>query len=81
LFLRFAKLPDGKYSATVDIPDGGVSGMLATAVQYRPPRVRVAWVWMGNSFAGELDRGKLSGIWSGGGENVPIVFQRSDQNE
>jgi RNA polymerase sigma factor (sigma-70 family) len=81
LFLHIAELPDGKYSAAVDIPDGGLSGMLATAVQYRPPRFRVVWVWMGYSFDGKLDHGKLSGEWSGNGENGPVVFQRSSENE
>jgi len=81
LFLHIARLPDGRYSATVDVPDGGLSGVLATAVQYRPPQVRMVWVWMGNSFEGKLDHGKLAGIWSGDSTKAPVVFQRNNENE
>ena len=78
LFLHIARLPDGKYSATLDSPDGILSGTLATAVQYRPPEVRIEWIWMRRSFEGKLDHGELSGILSGIGMKVPVVFQRSD---
>jgi hypothetical protein len=79
LFLHIARLPDGKYSATVDSPDGGLDGVLATAVRFQPPKVRIEWVWMGWSFAGELERGELSGVWSStDGTKTLVVFQRSD---
>jgi RNA polymerase sigma factor (sigma-70 family) len=81
VFLHIAKLPDGKYSASIDIPDGWLNGMLATAVKYRPPQVRMVWAWMGISYEGNLDHGKLSGIWSGGAGNVPVVFERSNEHE
>ncbi len=77
LFLHIAKLPDGKYSATLDSSDG-TSGMLATAVQYRPPEVRIEWIWNGCSFAGKLERGKLSGMWNDVGQPTRLVFERSD---
>jgi hypothetical protein len=78
LFLHIAKLPDGKFSATLDSPDGILSGMLATVVQYRPPQVRIEWIWIGRSFEGKLEHGELSGVLSGGGEATRLVFQRSD---
>jgi RNA polymerase sigma factor (sigma-70 family) len=81
LILHIAQLPNGKYSAMRDSPDGGLSGMLATAAQYRRPRVRIVWVWMGYSFDGKLDHGKLSGTWSGAGENASVVFQQSNEND
>jgi hypothetical protein len=77
-FLHIAKLPDGKYSATLDSPDGGISGMLATVVQYRPPEVRIEWIWSGYSFEGKLERGKLSGVWNDDGHPARLVFERSD---
>jgi RNA polymerase sigma factor (sigma-70 family) len=76
LFLHIAKLPDGKYSATLDSSDG-TSGMLATVVRYRPPEVRIEWVWSGCSFEGKLERGKLSGVWSDG-QPIRLIFERSD---
>ena len=78
LFLHVAKLPDGKFSATLDIPDQGLSGVLATVVRYRPPEVRIEWVWLEWSFEGKLEHGELSGVFSGQRPKVPAVFQRSD---
>ena len=78
VFLHIAKLPDGKYAATIDIPRGWLSGMLATAVKYRPPQVRIVWAWMGISYEGKLDHGRLSGVWNDGAGNVAVVFYRSN---
>ncbi len=79
--LHIARLPDGKFSATLDSLDQGSSGALATAVRYRPPEVRIEWVWVECSFAGKLEHGELSGVFSSQRSKVPVVFQRSDQNE
>jgi RNA polymerase sigma factor (sigma-70 family) len=76
--LHIAKLPDRKYSATLDSLDQGLSGALATVVRYRPPEVRIEWVWMKCSFAGKLEHGELSGVFSSVRSKVPVVFQRSD---
>jgi RNA polymerase sigma factor (sigma-70 family) len=78
LNLHIARLPDGKFSATLDSPDQGSSGALATAVRYRPPEVRIEWVWMKCSFAGKLEHGELSGVFGSTRSKVPVVFQRSD---
>jgi hypothetical protein len=76
--LHIARLPDGKFSATLDSLDQGLSGVLATVVRYRPPEVRIEWVWMKCSFAGKLEHGELSGVFSSTRSKVPVVFQRSD---
>jgi RNA polymerase sigma factor (sigma-70 family) len=76
LFLHVGKLTDGKYTATLDSSDG-TSGMLATVVRYRPPEVRIEWVWSGCSFEGKLEHGKLSGVWNDG-QPIRLVFERSD---
>jgi RNA polymerase sigma factor (sigma-70 family) len=75
-FLHIAKLPDGKYSATLDSSDGD-SGMLATVVRYRPPEVRIEWIWDRCSFEGKLEQGTLSGVWNDG-QPIRLVFERSD---
>jgi RNA polymerase sigma factor (sigma-70 family) len=76
--LHIARLSDGKFSATLDSLDQGSSGALATAVRYRPPEVRIEWVWMKCSFEGKLEHGELSGVFSSVRSKVPVVFQRSD---
>ena len=76
--LHIARLPDGKFSAALDSLDQGSSGALATAVRYRPPEVRIEWVWMKCSFAGKLEHGELSGVFSSVRSKVPLIFQRSD---
>jgi hypothetical protein len=78
LFLDIARLPDGRFSATLHSPDQGLTNTLATAIRYRPPEARIEWIWRGSSFAGRLERGRLSGVWSGDGVTAPLVFQRSD---
>jgi RNA polymerase sigma factor (sigma-70 family) len=81
LSLHIARLPDGRYSATLDSPDQGSSGALATAVRYRSPKVRIEWVWMRCAFEGRLEHGELSGAISGERTKAPVVFQRSELNE
>ena len=76
--LHIARLPDGKFSATLDSLDQGLSGALATVVRYRPPEVRIEWVWMKCSFAGKLEHSELSGVFGSTRSKVPVVFQRSD---
>ena len=79
LSLDIARLPDGKFSATLRGPYQGLNGVsLATVVRYNPPQVRIIWVWGDCSFAGELERGKLSGIWNDGEVSTRLVFERSD---
>jgi RNA polymerase sigma factor (sigma-70 family) len=78
LNLHIARLPDGKFSATLDSLDQGSSGALATVVRYRPPEVRIEWVWMKCSFEGKLEHGELSGVFSSVRSKVPVIFQRSD---
>jgi hypothetical protein len=65
--LRIARRPDGKLSASVESvetePEGGPGAATATVVRYRPPNLRIEWVWLKTSFDGTLERGKLSGEW------------------
>ncbi len=79
LSLHLAKLPNGRFSATLDDPGQGSIGALATAVQFRPPQVRIEWVPAKVAFEGKLENGKLSGVLNNDRGTLPVVFKRSDQ--
>ena len=77
--LRIARRPDGKLSANMDIGGGTESGgPSATVVRYRPPNLRVEWVWLKCSFDGTLERGKLAGVWKDVLGPSPVVFERKE---
>lgn len=74
--LNIARLADGKFTATADCGDAGIPGATATVVRYRPPQVRIEWIWLGNSFVGQLQQGELSGVWTSQALSTHVVFKR-----
>ena len=75
--LRIARRPDGKLSASVDT-EGETGAATATVVRYRPPNLRVEWVWLKCSFDGTLERGKLAGVWKDVLGPSRVVLQRKE---
>jgi RNA polymerase sigma factor (sigma-70 family) len=74
--LHIARLADGKFTATKDCADVGIPGATATVVRYRPPQVHIEWIWLGDSFVGQLEQGELSGVWTRQGTSSHVVFKR-----
>ncbi len=75
--LRIGRKPDGRLSANMDAWEGpGGGGPSATVVRYRPPNLRVEWVWLKCSFDGTLERGKLAGVWKDVLGPSRVVFER-----
>jgi hypothetical protein len=76
LAVNIAKLPDGKFSASMISLDQGGAEIPANTVQYFPPNVRLEWSAIGGSYNGKLDNGKISGAWRQGGGALPLVLER-----
>jgi hypothetical protein len=73
---HIAKLPDGSVSATMDNPDQGANNILATTVQYSPPKVSIMWSGIRGVFNGALNNDKLTGMWRQYGSVHPLTLSR-----
>ncbi len=76
IVFHIAHMSDGSYSATMDSPDQGATGIPATAAQFTYPNVRLEWKAIGGVFAGKLENGRLSGTWSQGKTTLPLKLER-----
>jgi hypothetical protein len=77
LAVNIAKMPDGKFSASMISLDQGGGEIPASMIQYVPPNVRLEWGAINGSFNGKLENGKLTGAWRQGGGALPLVLERS----
>jgi hypothetical protein len=77
LAVNIARLPDGKFSASMISLDQGGAEIPANNIQYVPPNVRLEWSAIGGSFNGKLENGKISGAWRQGGGALPLVLERN----
>ncbi len=75
--MNIAKLPDGKFSASMISLDQGGAEIPANNIQFVPPNVRLEWVAIGGLFTGKLENGKLTGAWRQGGGALPLVLGRN----
>jgi RNA polymerase sigma factor (sigma-70 family) len=73
---NIALMPDGSYSATMDSPDQGATGVPASGVQFLYPNVLLEWNGIGGAFNGKLENGKLSGTWRQGKAAFPLQLER-----
>jgi hypothetical protein len=76
LAVNIAKMPDGKFSASMISLDQGGAEIPANNIQFIPPNVRLEWSAIGGSFNGKLENGKISGAWRQGGGALPLVLER-----
>jgi hypothetical protein len=77
LAVNIAKMPDGKFSASMISLDQGGAEIPANNIQFIPPNVRLEWSAIGGSFNGKLENGKISGAWRQGGGALPLVLERN----
>jgi hypothetical protein len=76
IVFHIASMPDGSYSATMDSPDQGASGIPATAVEFTYPNLRMEWSGFDGVFTAKLDNGRLSGTWRQGKVSLPLKLER-----
>jgi len=76
IVFHIAFLADGSYSATMDSPDQGASGIPASTAQFTYPNLRLEWKAIGGVFTGKLDHGGLSGTWRQGPVSLPLKLER-----
>jgi RNA polymerase sigma factor (sigma-70 family) len=75
--LCIGRRPDGTLSASAGT-ERGLASATATVVRYRPPNLRLEWVWLKSSFDGTLEAGKLSGVWKDRLGSSRVVLQRKE---
>jgi RNA polymerase sigma factor (sigma-70 family) len=80
LAVNIARLPDGKFSASMISLDQGGSEIPANNIQFVPPNVHVEWSAIGGSFNGKLENGKITGAWRQNGGAVPLILERNGAN-
>lgn len=76
LVFNIAKKSDATYTATLDSPDQGASGVPAGSVAFNAPRASLEWKGLAATFEGELKNGKLDGTLTQAGARIPLVLQR-----
>ena len=76
IVFNIAVMPDGSYSATLDSPDQGATGIPATTVQFTYPNLRMEWKGIGGAFVAKLEKGRLAGTWSQGPATLPLNLER-----
>jgi hypothetical protein len=74
--INIALMPDGSYSATMDSPDQGATGIPATSAEGAFPNVKLTWKALGAVFTGKISNGKLDGTWRQGTVSIPLNLQR-----
>lgn len=76
IVFHIALMPDGSYSATMDSPDQGASGIPASAAQISFPNVRLEWKAFNGVFTGKMEDGRLGGTWHQGKVSLPLKLER-----
>jgi hypothetical protein len=79
LVLKIARATNGTYSATMDSLDQGSKEMQATMVSFNAPEVMVGWPALRAMFHGELQKGRLVGIWQQGPAEFPLELERTNR--
>jgi hypothetical protein len=79
LVLKIARATNGTYSATMDSPDQGSKEMQASMVSFNPPEVLAGWPALRAMFHGELQKGRLVGIWQQGPAEFPLELERTNR--
>ncbi len=76
IVIHLGQLPDGSYSATMDSPDQGATGIPATSAECNFPNVKITWAAIGGVYTGKMVNGKLNGTWSQAKVSLPLNLQR-----
>ncbi len=76
IVIHIGQLPDGSYSATMDSPDQGATGIPATTAECNFPNVKITWSAIGGVYSGKMVNGKLNGTWTQGKASLPLNLQK-----
>lgn len=76
IVFNIALMPDGSYSATLDSPDQGATGIPASSAECAFPNAKLSWKAIGGVFTGKVSNGKLSGTWRQGNMSFPLNLQK-----
>jgi hypothetical protein len=79
LVLKIARSTNGTYTAALDSLDQGAKDIHAATVSFNAPNVEVEWPALRASFHGQLEKGKLVGIWQQGPSDFPLELERTNR--
>jgi hypothetical protein len=79
LVFKIARTADGTYSAAIDSPDQGSKDIQAAWISYNVPDVEAEWPALRAFFHGQLEKGKLVGVWKQGAAEFPLEFERTNR--
>ena len=79
LVLKIARATNGTYSATIDSLDQGSKDIQAAWISFNVPDVEADWPGLRAFFQGQLEKGKLVGIWKQGPAEFPLEFERTNR--
>jgi hypothetical protein len=68
------KATDGRYTATLNSPDGPIKNVAADSVTWAANKLTVAVSALSGAFEGELKGGNLDGKWTQPGNVLPLVL-------
>jgi hypothetical protein len=77
LVIHIARKTDGSYSAEMDSPDQGATGIPASETKITTPNVRLDFNGIAGFFTGKLEKGALSGTWHQAGQSFPLKLERA----
>ena len=75
--LHVARLPNGDLSASLNNVGQGTKGVPADAVRFASLETHLEWTNLGATYDGTMKNGKITGTWRQGGQEFPLIFERS----
>lgn len=81
IVFHITKSADGKYTATMDSPDQGATGLPVTSVEIDGRKMTLKAVQIGGLYEGEANEAfsELKGTWKQGGAAFPLNLKRQEK--
>ncbi|MDZ7364061.1 MAG: alpha/beta fold hydrolase [candidate division KSB1 bacterium] len=81
IVFNISKTPEGKFTATLDSPDQGATGIPVSAVTFENGNVKIEVKSIFGVFDGKLesDQTTITGEWKQGAAALPLVLKRTDK--
>ncbi len=81
IVFNISKTPEGKFTATLDSPDQGATGIPVSDVTFENGNVKIEVKSIFGVFTGKLesDQTTITGEWKQGAAALPLVLKRTDK--
>ena len=78
IVFRINRDEDGRYSAKMDSPDQGATGIPVDSVERKDDVITLKVKTVGGTFTGTVKDGAIEGKWQQAGVSFPLTLSRSD---